>query len=225
MIYIYLLEFKDNTYYIGKTNSILRRVKEHTRKLSIDFNYVILDEIENINWKFWEQYWIEQFKAWEFTLLNKNNGGGGTLAGIKRSEECKHKISIALSNRNVTWNNKISHNKTGLKHNRTNTMPKHIIDTLPKKDIIKEYTINHKSAENISLLYNVSAVTIINVLKQSGIKPTKNKIDDGIKQQIIKEYNNHYDVNKLAIQFNLSRITIKNHLQQWGIFKDQRKTY
>jgi len=50
-------------------------------------------------------------------------------------------------------------------------------------------------------------------------------IQHGIKQQIIKEYNNHYDVNKLAIQFNLSRITIKNHLQQWGIFKDQRKTY
>lgn len=225
MTYIYLLEFKDNTYYIGKTNNVLRRMKEHIRKASIDFNYVVLDEIENINWKFWEQYWIEQFKAWGFTLLNKNNGGGGTLTGIKRSEECKHKISIALSNRNITWGDKISQNKIGLKHNIINTMPKHIIDTLPKKDIIKEYTINHKSAKNISLLYNVSAVTIINVLKQNGINPTKNKIDSNTQQQIIKEYSEHYNINKLTTTFNLSKITIKNHLQQWGVFKDQRKIH
>jgi len=223
MIYIYLLEFKDNTYYIGKTNNVSRRIKEHIRKLSTTFNYVILDEIKNIDWKFWEQYWIEQFKAWGFILLNKNNGGGGTLNGIKRSEECKYKISKALSNRNITWNDKISQNKIGIKHNRIKLMPKHIIDILPKKDIIKEYTINHKSAEDISLIYNVSAVTIINLLKQNGIKPTKNKINNNIKQQIIKEYNKHYNINKLTTQFNLSRITIKNHLQQWGIFKDQRK--
>jgi transposase len=66
-------------------------------------------------------------------------------------------------------------------------MPKHIIDNLPKKDIIQEYTLNHKSAKDISLMYNVSTVTIINLLKQNNIQPTKNKINDDTKQQIIKE--------------------------------------
>jgi hypothetical protein len=75
------------------------------------------------------------------------------------------------------------------------------------------------------LLYKVSTVTITNLLKQNGIKPTKNKINNDIKQQIIKEYNKHYNINLLVPKFNLSRITIKNHLQQWGLFKDQRKTY
>jgi DNA-binding CsgD family transcriptional regulator len=223
MIYIYLLEFKDNTYYVGKTNNVLRRMKEHTRKLSIDFNYTVLDEIENINWKFWEQYWICQFKAWGFKLENKNNGGGGTVAGIERSKDCKHKISISLSNRNITWGNKITQSKTGLKHNRINLMPKHIIDTLPKNKIIEEYTVYHKSAEDISLIYNVSTVTILNLLKQNNIKPTKNKIDGLLKEQIINEYNKHYNVNIIAQLFGLSRITIKNHIQQWNMFKDQRK--
>lgn len=222
-MYIYLLEYNNDTYYIGKTNNIVRRIKEHTRKSSIEFSYIILDKTEDEYWKFWEQYWICQFKSWGFNLTNKNNGGGGTKAGIKRSKECKHKISIALFNRNITWNTKISQNKTGIKHNRINPMPKHVIDTLPKKDIIKEYTINNKSAEDISSLYNVSTVTIVNLLKQNGIKLTKNKINDNIKNQIIKEYNRHFNINKLTHQFNLSRITIKNHLQQWGVFKDQRK--
>jgi hypothetical protein len=224
-MYIYLLEYCNSTYYIGKTNDIVRRIKEHTKNSSIEFKHIILDEVEDKQWKFWEKYWICQFKTWGFALMNKNNGGGGTRAGIKRSEECKNKISIALSNRNITWNTKISQNKTGIKHNRINPMPKHIIDNLPKKDIIQEYTLNHKSAKDISLMYNVSTVTIINLLKQNNIQPTKNKINDDTKQQIIKEYNKHYNINILVPQFDLSRVTIKNHLQQWGVFKDQRKIY
>lgn len=224
MIYIYLLEIENNICYVGKTNDIKRRIKEHTRKLSTNFRYTILDEIKDKNWKFWEQYWIEQFKQWGFTLLNKNNGGGGTRAGIKRSEECKQKISMSLSNRTITWNDKISQNKIGTKYNRTNSMPKYIINKLPTQEIIKEYTVYHKSAEDISLIYGVSTVTIISLLKQNGIQPTKNKINDKIKQQIIKEYNKHYNINKLTTQFNLSKVTIKNHLQQWGVFKDQRKS-
>ncbi len=223
MIYIYLLEFKNNTYYIGKTNNIPRRIKEHNRKLFTDFNYSILDEVENKQWKFWEQYWICQFKAWNFTLLNKNKGGGGTRIGIKRSSECKNKISKSLSNRNITWGDKIKQNKIGIKYNKINPMPKYVINNLPKEEIIKEYTINKKSAENISLLYNVSTVTIINLLKQNGVILTKNKIDNNVKKIIIKEYKKHYNINNIIKQTGLSRITIKNYLQQWGVFIDQRK--
>lgn len=220
MTFIYLLEFKNNTYYIGKTNNVIRRIREHNKKSSLKFDYIILDEVEN--WKFWESYWIEQFKQWGFILLNKNNGGGGP--GFHTGES-KKKISIRLSKRKITWNDKMSQNRKGIKHNRIKPMPKHIIDTLPKDEIIKEYTLGNKSADYISSLYNVSTVTILNLLKQNGIKPTKNKINDDIKQQIINDYKDHYNINKISSKFNISRITIKNHLKVWGLFKDQRKTY
>ncbi len=208
MTYIYLIEYENYTYYIGKTNNIFRRIKEHTKKSPLKFKYIILDEVED--WKYWESYWIEQFTCWGFSLLNKNKGGGGPEFHTKES---KKKISTRLSKRKVTWSNKISQNKTGIKHNRIKSMPKHIIDTLPKNDIIEEYTLNNKSAEYISSLYNVSIVTILNLLKQNGIKPTKNKINDILKQQIIEEYKDHYNINKISYKFNLSRVTIKNHLQ------------
>lgn len=222
--YIYLLEFKDSTFYIGKTNNIKRRIKEHTLKYNTNFDYIVLEEIDNKEWKFWESYWIEQFQAWGFILKNKNKGGGGTLPLIGRSEETKRKISRSLKGRKFSkeTRKKISKSKTGIKPNRTKPMPKRIIDTLPKEDIIREYTINNKSAKDISLLYNVAPVTIINLLKQNKIKRTKNKIDDNLKHQIIEEYNKHYDISKTAINFNLSKITILNHLKQWGEFQDQR---
>ncbi len=47
----------------------------------------VIDEVED--WKFWESYWIEQFKCWGFKLENKNNGGGGPS---NYTEEQKQKM-------------------------------------------------------------------------------------------------------------------------------------
>jgi hypothetical protein len=38
--------------------------------------FEIIDEVEE-NWKFWEKYWIQQFKAWGFSLTNATLGGDG----------------------------------------------------------------------------------------------------------------------------------------------------
>ena len=46
-----------------------------------------MDEVED--WKFWESYWIEQFRCWGFKLENKNNGGGGPS---NYTEEQKQKM-------------------------------------------------------------------------------------------------------------------------------------
>jgi hypothetical protein len=217
MIYIYLLEFNDNTYYIGKTNNIKRRIKEHSHNFP-NFIYSILDHQPENEWKFWEKYYISLFKSWGLNLQNKNNGGGGpNLVNIIT----KNKISNSLLNREITWKDKISKALKGKKYNTINVSSKYIIDKLPKDEIIKKYHFGESSIK-IANEYNVSVVTIINLLKQNNVILTKNKINDSLKDKIINEYLINYNLKDLTTKFNLSKITIKNHLQQWGIFVDQR---
>lgn len=45
--------------------------KKHISEITIH----LIDEVENENWEYWEQYWIEQFKAWGFNLKNLTKGG------------------------------------------------------------------------------------------------------------------------------------------------------
>ena len=218
MIYIYLLEFNDNTYYIGKTNNIERRIKEHSHNFP-NFIYFVLDFQPEDEWKFWEKHYISLFKSWGSNLQNKNNGGGGpNLVDIIT----KNKISNSLLNREITWANKISNAKIGKKYNIINMSPKYILNQLPKDEIINKYYFG-KSSIKIANEYNVSVGTIINLLKQNNIILTKNKINDSLKDEIINEYLIHYNLKDLILKFNLSKITIKNHLQQWGVFIDQRK--
>lgn len=117
MIKIYLLTDNEDFYYIGKTkNSLLNRLYSHKSYFkNPKLNIQLLDEVEEENWKFWESYWISQFRSWDFLLYNKNDGGGGmkrasletrikmgekklgnkNMLGKTHSIETKSKISIA----------------------------------------------------------------------------------------------------------------------------------
>jgi len=77
MTKIYMLEKNGVPFYVGKANDVIRRKHKHYQTYGLDIKAEIIDEVEDKQWKFWEQYWICQFKAWGFILLNKNNGGGG----------------------------------------------------------------------------------------------------------------------------------------------------
>lgn len=91
-IIIYCI-FKENTpLYIGKTkNSLNLRQKQHQKKFNFNINLIELDKVGEKDWKFWECYWINQFKQWGFILLNKNKGGGGPEY---HTEESKLKMSL-----------------------------------------------------------------------------------------------------------------------------------
>jgi hypothetical protein len=82
-----------NKVYIGKTKN--SRQSDHKRKFGSQIEYTEIDEINSLDrneWKPLETYWINQFKAWGFDVLNENEGGGGP---ITHSEEVKQKMSIS----------------------------------------------------------------------------------------------------------------------------------
>ena len=87
MVKIYVLEKNCIPFYIGKAKNTIRRKHSHAKTYGLDIQLHIIDEVED--WKFWECYWIEQFKQWGFKLENKNNGGGGPSS---YTEEQKQKM-------------------------------------------------------------------------------------------------------------------------------------
>jgi NAD+ synthetase len=57
--------------YIGKTkNNLLTRESQHRRKFKEEIFIFELDLVDDKEWRFWECYWIEQFKQWGFNLKN-----------------------------------------------------------------------------------------------------------------------------------------------------------
>lgn len=129
----------NNIRYVGKTKQPLkRRLSQHitdakkANKLGIKRNYnynwiihelndgfqILIEELdsmefkENEDWKWLEQYWISQIRAWGFHLTNLTAGGDGNqhqhftkesielraskIRGVPRDEITKQKISESL---------------------------------------------------------------------------------------------------------------------------------
>lgn len=72
--------------YIGKTIQKMDiRKNFHKRRFGNNITIMELDYVDD--WKFWEKYWIEQFKVWGYSLLNRNKGGGGPTKHTKQTRE------------------------------------------------------------------------------------------------------------------------------------------
>ena len=92
--------------YVGKTvNGLKQRLIEHIKhkpktylhnwiknlkKQNLEPKIELLETTDSNNWEESERYWIAQFKAWGFRLVNNCLGGQGA-AGRKNSEESKLK--------------------------------------------------------------------------------------------------------------------------------------
>ena len=92
-IYLVTNCYRDpNKVYIGKTKG--SRKSSHVRKFGKQIEYTYIDEVSSLSKTYWkplETFWIQQFKAWGFEVLNKNDGGGGPEFV---SESVKNKISV-----------------------------------------------------------------------------------------------------------------------------------
>ena len=126
-IYILIDPENQQVRYVGKANNISERYKAHlnrARKHQIHkLNWInslrkkglkpiikIIDIVPINDWVFWETYWIAQFKAWGFKLINYTNGGDGATFSNQTSFKKGH----------IPWNNGTAKPKI-LKGNRGKT--------------------------------------------------------------------------------------------------------
>lgn len=104
--------------YVGKTKNIRRRFLEHIRdeennlkyawikslkKLNKKPDIIILEETDLEDSNFWEIFWIDILKSWNFVLKNMTKGGDGSYGVVpwnkgkvgkfKHSEVSKKKMS------------------------------------------------------------------------------------------------------------------------------------
>ena len=139
-IYVLVDPITNYVRYVGKSDDVVIRLKEHIRKAKYakthKNNWIIslslkgqkpmlevIDEVPIVEASFWEKYWISQMKVWGFNLTNCADGGiGGNLGYVV--------------------NQKISQAKKGFKHS---DITKKAISDYRKGKKHSEKTIKHFS--------------------------------------------------------------------------------
>jgi len=170
-----------NKIYIGKTKT--SREFDHKRKFGEQIEYTYIDEInsrDRKDWKPLETYWIQQFKAWGFNVLNKNEGGGGV--GF-HTEETKQKISKNNKKKKRSFSEetkeKMSVAKKGIpkpkgfgekvKNNRDNvSLGEKLCKPITQYTLDNVFIKNFPSTKKASQETNISDATICNCLKGKG---------------------------------------------------------
>jgi len=94
-----------NKVYIGKT--VNSRIYEHRQTYGKQIEYTYIDEINSINREDWEPvetYWIQQFMAWGFEVVNiRKIGGSGSEGGHKMPPGFGENLSNKLKGRKCPW--------------------------------------------------------------------------------------------------------------------------
>lgn len=81
-----------------KKNTWLQSLKNKRLKPTIE----VLDIVPELEWEFWEIYWISQFKTWGFELKNTDEGGKGQSSEFMKKnnpmfkKKCRDKMSNSL---------------------------------------------------------------------------------------------------------------------------------
>jgi hypothetical protein len=142
MVKIYFLHNSDGIpFYVGETSQPLRyRLSHHKRKLGIETYIELIEEVED--WRFWEMYWIQQFKAWGYKLINKNTGGGGCKKGVpKHTLESRNKIGSSKKGKFLSNETKLkqSISNKGISRNKGNRFAKgHTLSLESISNIVKK---------------------------------------------------------------------------------------
>jgi hypothetical protein len=155
---IYLVEncYEDpNRVYIGKT--INSRKYNHKKTYGDQIVYTIIDEINSFNRKDWgplETYWIEQFIAWGFEVVNKNKkGGGGPEFFSQESKDKKSKSMLGKIHSKET-RLKISQSSIGKKR------PKNVGEKISKSKKGKSINCN-RTFQHINKLKETKSIPIV----------------------------------------------------------------
>jgi hypothetical protein len=198
-----------------------------------------IDFTEEENWEWLEIYWIAQFKAWGFKLVNNREGGqGGECSfpsskkgkpGRKWSQESKIKASLShtgrkdpidlILKRSKKCKEYYKHNISKLKGKPNNKISKKVIKLDYNYNFIEEYN----SAKEASIKIN-SGITMVSKCCQNKVSATKGfffifKNDyDSIKKELILNKINGVEKEIINYYFNTwKQITGENLAQKFNV--------
>lgn len=207
--YIYTLSdpITQEVRYVGKTINPKQRKHNHSnisrdkgthkrnwinllKKQGLKPNFEIIDQVEN-DWKFWEKYWIAQFKSWGFNLCNYTLGGDGLesanqtsfkkgqipwnkgTAKVKILKGTQHLngLSTRFKKGLTPWNigKRYYHNKEGVI--QFNSSPQKISK---RKKVVKQ--INKNTMEVIKEYESISSASIDTGIIRSSISNVLNGV-------------------------------------------------
>ena len=127
MINIYYIHNGDGTpIYVGKTTNLKERLKCHKQTRPHFTHIELIEMVNDDEWKFWEEFYIELFLSWGFDLENKTRKGHGCGA-----RPCK-------------WGDKISQSNKG---KQRNWRDKNEIEIRRQRQKGKQYLLGHKYTE------------------------------------------------------------------------------
>lgn len=181
--------------YIGKSNNPKKRILDHVREnktsnrshkiswikslISKDLLPIveIVDEVPKLDWEFWEQYWISQFKHWGFNLTNISPGGYNN--NYKRTTETKKKMGVSKLGKklSIEQRKKISESiklkaKENPLYNRGNGNSRKFLD----KDLLyQKYIIENLSLNKCASFFCVSKKTVFTNITEYSFKKDKSK--------------------------------------------------
>jgi len=203
---IYYLSREDGIpFYIGKTIRPLKeRERHHKTKFSGNVQIHLIKEIPTSEWKYWEKFYIKQYKDLGYILENKNEGGSGPTFQTKKS---KQKISDKLKNQPKPkgFGKNLSEKNKGQKRSKE--------FSLLQSTIHKGIKRTKKFKSHMS-----------KVMKEKGWKPTLSQIEsvrkinstpilqlkDGV---VIKEWNSQKEC---ADYYGVKKNTINNNLRGYS---------
>lgn len=184
MVYIYTLSDSSGVRYVGKTNNINLRLKNHineSKKNNRCYNYrtnwiislinkdelpiiEVLDIVPDDEWMFWEIFWISQIKSWGFNLVNGTLGGENppSFAGKTHSnqyKEIRRKEIIKnnpTKNMNNDWKLKISESNKNRKLSKEHIrkLGKPVIQLTLENEFIKKWESSSVAGRSLKISIN-----------------------------------------------------------------------
>jgi len=182
-VFIYTLIDPSNNEirYVGKTNSIKKRLYCHVSRArngkskshknnwiksllskNLKPNIKILEEVAIEFWEESEIYWIEQLRQWGFRLTNVCEGGKGAKTGKRKPLSKQHKKSISDSVKKRFENEP--------NYNRGEGNTKKIIN---RDEIYQKYIKDNLSLNKCADYFGVGKKKIFETIKEYNIKKDK----------------------------------------------------
>lgn len=225
--------------YVGKTIYPKTRETQHSNIKNIEKNksyysfwilkllknglkpiFEIIDETEDENWEWLEIYWIAQFKAWGFNLVNGTNGGEGA-SGMKLSLEARNKLSKAKKGKPLPklYKKVYVYDSFGNFFKEYENIQECSKDlNINWKTITKSCKNNNKNRNNrVKYLFSFKKVDNLNKI----LKPEKKEI----KYKCIEDDIYFSSMRDIFEKYHLSQKALKDHIENGTKLKRKNKTF